>query len=325
MCEEVELDFHTHLFHSGGFEPRQAADALKEFGVAAIVNLCGLHGERLEKSLALTAGCGPQLVTFGAVDVTRLDEPGFHRYVSDSIGASKRAGMRGLKFFKSLGLGLRDSSGQRIRPDSSRLKPVWDTAAELQLPVLIHIADPIAFFRPADGTNERLEELGAHPDWSFCGPEDFSFPELIEMQEALLANNPDTTFVVAHVGSASEDLALVSGQLRRHPNMYVDIAARISELGRQPYSARRFFEEHQDRILFGTDIMEHSITGGGCGDHYPYYYRFLETMDEHFDYSPSPGQGRWRIYGIGLPDGILEKVYHGNALRLVPELAGALG
>jgi predicted TIM-barrel fold metal-dependent hydrolase len=104
--------------------------------------------------------------------------------------------------------------------------------------------------------------------------------------------------------------------------MYVELGARIGELGRQPRTARRFFEKYQDRILFGTDAVPRGtetpqqIFGD---DLYRIYYRFLETEDEYFDYAPAsvPPQGRWRIYGLGLPDPILRKVYHENADRLL--------
>ena len=178
--------------------------------------------------------------------------------------------------------------------------------------MLFHIADPVAFFRPIDRFNERYEELGAHPDWSFCSPELYSFEQLMDMQENLISSYPDTTFVIAHGGSYSENLGYVGGQLDKYPNMYIDIAARIAEFGRQPYASRKFFSKYADRILFGTDSTP-------LGMDYPTYYRFLETWDEYFDYSHSeiPNQGRWKIYGVGLEDQVLEKIYQLNAGKLL--------
>ena len=187
------------------------------------------------------------------------------------------------------------------------------------MPVAIHISDPEAFFLPIDRFNERWEELHAHPSWSFHGKD---FPSNRELQEArrnVMRKHPGTQFVCLHVAD-SEDLPYVSECLDSHPNMHVDIAARIGELGRQPRTARRFFEKYQDRILFGTDATPH-------GDEFPQqvfndqlyeiYYRFLETDDEYFDYAPAkiPPQGRWRIYGINLPEPVLRKVYFENAAR----------
>jgi predicted TIM-barrel fold metal-dependent hydrolase len=121
-------------------------------------------------------------------------------------------------------------------------------------------------------------------------------------------------FIGAHVGCAAEDLARVSTILERAPNFHVDIGARIGELGRQPYTARAFIERWADRVVFGTDMAPDPAW-------YTVYYRFLQTRDESFAYDADPdkppSQGRWRIHGLGLPDGVLRKVYRENALRLI--------
>jgi predicted TIM-barrel fold metal-dependent hydrolase len=182
----------------------------------------------------------------------------------------------------------------------------------LGIPVTIHIADPVAFFDPLDEYNERWEELHANPDWHFPSPPYPPFLTILEQFANLVTRHPRTTFIGAHVGCYAENLAWVGNLLDRAPNFYVDISARISELGRQPYTARRFFIEYADRILFGTDM-------GPDPEAYRIYYRFLETDDEYFNYGLSeiPGQGRWRIYGLHLPDVVLEKVYFQNAVRLL--------
>jgi Predicted metal-dependent hydrolase of the TIM-barrel fold len=316
------VDFHTHYgmkYWSGANECdiKRELDKLKSLGVTAIVNLCRVWEESLDVTLDFFSRYEKFIYTFGSVDVTRIDEPGFSEYASDTVRAGYRKGMRGVKFFKELGLKYRDKNGNLIRVDDKRLKPIWDTAAELDIPVLIHIADPVAFFKPVDGNNERFEELDRHPSWSYadlCYPR---FEELMEMQENLLFSNPGTKFVIPHVGSFSERLDLVSEQLDRYGNMYVDISARISELGRQPYTVREFMLRHQERILFGTD-------NNPLEKNNQYYYRFLETKDEYFDYSSDMLQGRWKIYGIGLPDDALRKIYHQNALKLIPELSECL-
>jgi predicted TIM-barrel fold metal-dependent hydrolase len=212
-------------------------------------------------------------------------------------------------------LGERDGSGL-FRParglpiDDPRLGVIWETAAELGMPVLVHIGDPRAFFRPVDARNERYEELVQHPEWQYAGPGLYAFEELLDMQERLLAANPRTSFVIPHGGSWPENLAWVDGALGRHPNMSIDISERIAEFGRAPYSARAFFIKHQDRILFGTDAWP-----GGMARRYEPYFRFLETFDEYFDHGPY--NTRWKIYGIGLPAPALEKIYRLNAERLL--------
>lgn len=316
------FDIHAHfgsLVMGDGYESMydtaEVVSRLKDLGIKKIINLDGWWGSQLDRMLAKIHPFEDFIQTFGCIDPSRLDEPGFEDYVRQTLKDSVQKGIKGLKFWKNISLALKDKKGKYIPIDDDRLKVIWQTAAELKLPVLIHIADPVAFFKPIDEFNERYEELGAHPDWSFYGPQYYSFDELMKMQENLIAGNPDTTFIVAHLGSYSENIGAVSKWLDKYSNMYVDIAARISELGRQPYSSKRFFERYQDRILFGVDFTP--VVRGF--EFYPPCYRFLETMDEYFNYSPLtiPDQGRWKIYGIGLEDSILEKVYYKNAEKLL--------
>jgi len=199
---------------------------------------------------------------------------------------------------------------------------MWEACAGFKMPVAIHISDPEAFFLPIDRFNERFEELNNHPDWSFYDHDFPSFQELIEARNRMFARHPKTTFIALHVGHNAENLAAVSECLDRLPNMYVELAARIGELGRQPRTARKFFEKYQDRIMFGTDAVPNGKETPQqilSPKLYEIYYRFLETEDEYFDYAPAPKppQGRWQIYGLGLPESILRKVYHQNAERVL--------
>lgn len=313
------IDIHSHFGKlllgddfADKYDTGEVVECLKQNGIKRIVNLDGFWGSTLDNMLKKIHPYEDFILTFGAVDVTRLEEKDFEKYVYKTLQESKRKGISGLKFWKIIGLVLKDSKNKFIRIDDERLKVIWETAAELKLPVLFHIADPTAFFKPIDRYNERYEELLEHPDWSFCDPGLYSFEQLMEMQENLLANNPETTFIVAHGGSCTENLGFVGKCLDKYPNMNIDIAARISEFGRQPYTSRKFFSKYADRILFGTDATP-------LDTNYPVNYRFLETWDEYFDYSASqiPPQGRWKIYGIGLEDKVLEKIYHLNAEKLL--------
>ncbi|HVF26870.1 MAG TPA: amidohydrolase family protein, partial [Pyrinomonadaceae bacterium] len=239
------------------------------------------------------------------------------------IARAKEVGAKGLKLTKTLGLYLREqvTTGPLVKVDDRRLDLMWEAAGALKMPVAIHTSDPEAFFLPIDQSNERFEELNAHPDWSFHGKDFPSNRELHEARNRVVARHRRTQFVVLHVGNA-EDLGWVSEWLDRYPNMHVEIGARIGELGRQPRASRKFFDKYQDRILFGTDAVPRGFETPQqiFGDElYEIYYRFLETEDEYFDYAPAPKppQGRWRIYGLGLPETILRKVYWENAARLL--------
>jgi predicted TIM-barrel fold metal-dependent hydrolase len=329
------VDAHNHLGTPFGGEwagrsPAELTDVLDESGVDLLVDLDGGQGDDLARHLDRWAAVIPDRVRVLAglgYDAWRSD-PAFGESEAAALRRSVEAGAAGLKVWKALGLTARDPSGRLVPVDDSRLNPLWQAAAELGVPVVIHVADPIAFFQPLDETNERWEELQAHPDWHFWptrpaddpdGPGFPSFDELLAGLDRVLDRHPETTFIGAHVGCAPEDLALVGGMLERHPRFHVDIAARIAELGRQPYTARSFFVRWSDRILFGTDL-------GPDPDMYAIHYRFLETTDESFDYSTEdvPPQGRWQIHGLGLPRDVLQRVYRDNALRLLgPAGSGA--
>jgi predicted TIM-barrel fold metal-dependent hydrolase len=224
---------------------------------------------------------------------------------------SFQAGAKGLKFHKTLGLRYRYKNGKSMAVDDPKLEPIWELCAKYKRPVMIHTADPAAFFTPLDRFNERWHELNSHPEWLFYGPQFTPRIELLAQLNRVIARHPKTTFICAHFGNNAEDIASVSKCLDQYPNMYIDIDARISELGRRPYSARRFFLKYQDRVMFGTDTTPKR-------EAFRIYYRFLETDDEYFDAAPSHDrQGFWMIYGVFLTKGVLAKLYHKNAERLL--------
>jgi len=241
------------------------------------------------------------------------NQVGFVRTTVEQLKAAKEKGIIGLKFFKHFGLRYKNADGSLVKIDDPRFDPIWKTCGELGLPVIIHTADPIAFFQPIDEKNERWEELSRHPSWSFYGDEFPSREELLAARNRVIERHPKTTFIGAHFANNSEDLATVGKWLDKYPNLVIEFASRINELGRQPYTARKFFMKYQDRILFGTD-------GPWPALRLSYYWRFLETYDENFPYSEKspPPQGLWRIHGIGLPDEVLKKIYHENAMRVIP-------
>jgi predicted TIM-barrel fold metal-dependent hydrolase len=326
------VDAHTHLTSSRRSgetrvlaTPEEVLAVMDRRGIRTMINLTGGSGDFLAETIKRFDRAHPgRFVTFTEPSWSRASEPGYATWQAAEVARAKQAGARGLKVLKTLGLYLRDGgpTGTLVAIDDPRFDPMWDACGSLGLPVAIHTADPEAFFVPTDRFNERYEELANHPDWAFNTPGFPSFLELLSACDRVFQRHPKTTFLALHVGHNAENLALVSERLDKSRNMYVELGARIGELGRQPRAARRFFEKYQDRILFGTDAVPRGtetpqqIFGD---DLYRIYYRFLETEDEYFDYAPAPvpPQGRWRIYGLGLPDPILRKVYHENADRLL--------
>jgi predicted TIM-barrel fold metal-dependent hydrolase len=303
------IDYHNHL---DSMDPSAVLRVMDECGVECVVNITMRTGKAgIEMLRRFREASRERFATIAWMDWSGVEREDFVRVSLDRLERLVEHGACGIKFWKDLGLSVRDRNGELLRVDDDRLAPLFDRAGELKIPVMFHTADPSAFFRPIDGENERYEELAAHPDWSFHGAQ-FGNRELLAQRDRVIGRHPRTTFVCAHMAESSEDLAYVARLLEANPNAYVDISARASELGRQPYTARRFFLEFADRILFGTDLLP-------APEMYRLYYRFLETEDEYFEYpSHASRQGRWNIYGLHLPDDVLEKVYRRNALRLLP-------
>jgi predicted TIM-barrel fold metal-dependent hydrolase len=335
------IDIHTHLGWSRKwdagvpisedvefFAPAEALlPVMERKNLAVMVNLTGGHGTGIEHSIkAFDRKYPGRFISFTELSYSRVAEPNYSAFQADQIVRAKAAGARGLKVLKTLGLYLREqvTRGPLLKVDDRRFDATWEACGVLGVPVAIHVADPEAFFLSIDRFNERFEELNNHPDWSFHAHDFPQFGELLAALYRVVQRHPRTQFIALHVGCNAENLAYVSEQLGRFSNLYVETGARIGELGRQPRAARKFFDRYQDRILFGTDAVPppagkdfpQQVFGEQL---YEIYYRFLETEDDYFDYAPAaiPPQGRWRIYGIGLPDPILRKVYHDNAARLL--------
>jgi len=333
------IDVHTHLSFAAKSAkgvplspertwlttPEEALGVMDRKNLRILINLTGGQAGGLRDAVARFDRAHPgRFLTFTEPWWSRASEPGYPQFQADELQRAHSDGARGLKVLKTLGLYLRErtTEGPLVKIDDRRFDPMWEACGALKMPVAIHISDPEAFFLPIDRFNERWEELHNHPDWSFHGADFPSNQQLLDARNRMFARHPRTQFVALHVGNDSENLAYVSECMDKFPNMHVELAARIGELGRQPRASKKFFDKYQDRIMFGTDATPH-------GDKFPQqvysdalyeiYFRFLETEDEYFNYAPSeiPPQGRWRIYGLGLSDAVLKKVYYENAVRLL--------
>jgi len=322
------IDIHWHLESQiPAITPERLVQAMDAAGVAKIADLGGLP--QLFKLAASTfaARYPDRFILFVKPDMAAAvsDPNGLESGVAAQVRWIEEAaalGAQGMKISKSLGMGQFDREGRLLAVDDPRLDPLWAKAGQLGMPVLIHTADTEAFFHPADARNERYEEMLGNPEWSRYGKLP-SRDELFAQRERLLVRHPGTNFIGAHMGMQEDDLAKVGALLDRYPNYFVDIAAVVHALGRQPVTARSFFIRYQDRIVFGTD--------GGYGlvaqqpgwtpeRLFQSYFEFLETSNEYVEYPMwgAHNQGRWRIYGLDLPAEVLEKIYVRNAERLIP-------
>lgn len=308
------IDVHNHVNDpvriGDQMPPEDVVAVMNRVNVRTIVILTGMWGEKLQNLINQMVKPYPgRFIVFTQIDWSKIDDPNFTQEMVAQLDDGVRRGARGLKLLKDLGLGVRDKSGKLIAVDDSRLDPIWEECGRLGIPVFIHTGDPEAFFHPIDGRNERYEELIEHPDWSFYGTQFPSLQALLEARNRVFSRHPKTTFVSLHMGWP-ENLPWVARMLDEHPNVMVEFGAREAELGRQPRQAHDFFLKYQDRIMFGTDAEVKD-------EMYRNYFRWLESADESFDYWDAPGQGRWEIYGLNLPDPVLEKIYHKNAERVL--------
>lgn len=314
------IDVHTHTNDAAGIgdrvDPAELVARMDRLNLKTIVILTGMWGDKLQIIIDTMVKPYPgRFVVFTQLDWSKINEPNFGDLMVRQVRDSVDRGARGLKVLKELGLGVRDSAGKLIRIDDPRLDAVWEECGRLGIPVFIHTADPEAFFYPIDSTNERYEELIEHPDWSFYGGDYPSLRELLAQRDRMFAKHPRTAFVALHFGSWPENLDFVEKTLQKFPNVMIETGAREGEIGRQPRRTRQLFMKYSDRIMFGTDE-------GADESMYKNYFRWLETEDEYFPYAQYPAQGRWMIYGLGLPADALEKVYHRNAEELFARFRG---
>jgi predicted TIM-barrel fold metal-dependent hydrolase len=309
------IDVHNHVNDPGGVHGEEipAAEVVKgmdQANVRKVVILTGMWGDKLQGVLDKMVKPYPdRFMVFTQMDWSKIDDANFSAEMVAQLDDAVKRGARGLKVLKDWGLGVKDKSGKLVAIDDPRMDPVWEECGRLGIPVAIHSTDPEAFFTPVDAKNERYEELMQNPSWSFYGP---AFPgkqALLEQRNQVFARHPGTTFIALHVANWPENLDAVSAWLQKYPNVYVEFGAREAELGRQPRRAAKFFAQFQDRVLFGTDAEP-------LPEMYANYFRWMETPDDYFPYWGYPGQGRWMIYGMELPDAVLEKVYHGNAEKI---------
>lgn len=329
------IDAHTHL---SPFAIPVIRRIMDENGIEVMVNLSG--GNQADRGLDLSLKMSRVLQ--GRVfhcynpDWSRVDEPDFAVVEALRLQDAVSRGFVCLKISKALGLYVRTDNGVLLAVDDPMLDPLWEAAGRLDIPVYQHVADPKAFFEPMDERNERYDELRLHPHWSFHGGDWPSWSEMLDAFERLVSRHPETTFIGVHFGNAAEEPERVARMLDAYPNYFIDIAARVPEFGRHdPDRMRDFFIKYQDRILFGTDIgisPRHLMLGSSGEDEpttddarrfYATHFRYFETRDRQMDH-PTPIQGRWKIDAIGLPGEVLDKLYRGNALRLLrPPLPSA--
>jgi predicted TIM-barrel fold metal-dependent hydrolase len=306
------VDIHGHQNLSMNDAALAALVAqMDHMGLRTMNNLSGGSGEELKAQVRNVRAKYPgRFTVFANIDWGRINEPNFAQNAAAQLERDvKEGGAAGLKIFKNLGMDTYWADGSRVRTDDPRLAPIWDKAGALGIPVLIHTAEPPAFFLPVDKHNERYLELTQFPGRTRPPDKYPPFDSLIAEQHRMFKRHSKTTFISAHLSWLGQDLGRLSRTLDTIPNMNVEVAAALYEIGRQPRAGRAFFTKYQDRILMGKDTF-------GGEDEYAVYFRIFETNDEYFPWYRRR-HAFWGMYGLGLPDSVLKKVYYKNALRIV--------
>ena len=307
------IDFHGHPPSLTGPGPvNVVGDSMSPLNLQVMVNANSTPGDQLKTSLdAIRASrYKDRMVMFTGLDLRNVG-PGSGRRIAAQLETDIKAGALGVgEIMKNFGLSNKKADGTRLKLDDPELDPVWEKAADLKIPVFIHVADPSEFFQPIDYKNERWLELALYQDRRYQDRSRFpTFEELMAERDRLFAKHPRTTWVLAHLGWHANDLARLGKMFDQMPNVYSEVGAVLYDIGRQPRMAHEFFIKYQDRILFGKDSYQ--------PDEYPYYWRVFETNDEYFDYYRDY-HAFWKMYGIGLPDQVLKKLYYQNAMRITP-------
>ena len=318
------IDVHSHLWNMPLMDLNELIAEMDEINMGYIVNLSGSgFGPQAAKDLYFEKSTENikenqpgRIGLFVNVDFNSID---LENHIENQVSIIRDAvtkGAIGLKVYKSLGLTNKDSKGNRVAVDDERLGPIWEVCGELGIPILIHSADPFQFWQDKDGQNERWFELKEKPN-RYYGDSDFipPFEDIIKEQHTIFERHKKTTFINAHLGWMGNDLKRLGEHLDRYPNVVTEFGAVIAELGRQPKTARQFFIDYQDRIMFGKDSYNK--------EEFYTYFRVLESDDEYFSYFRKR-QAFWKMYGLNLPDEVLKKVYYKNALNLFPSIDKSL-
>lgn len=304
------IDVHNHQWRMATQDVSETTAEMNELNMAVMVNLSGRSGETLKAAVENVRQNAPnRFIQFANISFENIDKPGWTEKTVKQLVQDYNNGARGLKIFKNLGLTAKDSKGNRIPVDDPRIDPVWAKCGELGIPVLIHTGEPAVFWDPIDKYNERWLEMKQYPN-RHRNPDEYpSWEKVMSEQWNVFRKHPETNFINAHLGWMGNNLSRVGELMKEFPNMYTEIGAVLAELGRQPHFARQFFIKYQDRIMFGKDSWR--------PEEYYVYFRVLETSDEYFDYYRKR-HAFWKMYGLNLPDDVLQKVYYKNALTIIP-------
>jgi uncharacterized protein len=297
------IDVHAHVNASTPEEVAQWVKTMDEVGVEMTVVLTGATGAEFDRLVDLYLKKYPaRFQLWCGMDRSAIGKPEFGKQAAAELERCYKMGARGIGEIMEKGGGFSRNPNDKIHPDDPRCDAFWQKAAELKMPVSIHIADHPSCWTPLDNYQERSP---SYQNYNQVGKDVLSYEECLNMMERMLARHPKTIFIACHLANEGNDLNELSKRLDKHPNLFLDISARDYEVGRTPKAASKFLAKYPERVLFGTDLNR-------AKEMYQGWWRLFETADEYI-----PGRVWWMLYGLELPDKILDHLYRTNAKKIL--------
>jgi predicted TIM-barrel fold metal-dependent hydrolase len=305
------IDMHTHPYAKTDEALANWVKTMDLVGIEKSIILTYSTGARFDSIYSHYARFGDRFEVWCGFDYTGNTQPGWSEKAVKELERCYRVGARGVGELGDKGLGelySHPTPGYGIHLDDLRLKPLLQKCGALKMPVSIHVAEPYWMYEPMDSTNDGL--MNAFK-WKIDKSKNgiLSHAQLVQTLENAVAQNPQTTFIACHLANCEYNLEILGSMLDKYPNLFADIAARYAEIAPIPRYMQSFFQKHQDKLVYGTDM-------GFDPAMYAATFRILETLDEHFYLTELSGY-HWPCNGFGLDDRVLKKVYHGNASRIL--------
>ena len=305
------IDVHSHPYAKSESEIEEWINTMDKAGIEKTILLTYQTGAAFDSIYEVYSKYGDRFEVWCGIDYTGYDQPGWTDKAIKELLRCYNKGARGVGELGDKGEGLsysQPTAAKGMHIDDDRMAPLLKKCGELGMPVNIHVAEPFWMYQPIDKHNDGLMNA---KKWQIDTIKN-NIPghaALLKTLENAVSSNPQTIFIACHFANTSYNLQILGNLLKKFPNLYADISARYAETATIPRYVRKFYEEHQDRLLYGTDM-------GMSPSMYTTTFRILETEDEHF-YQKDLFSYHWALNGFGLSNNVLKKIYYENAKRIL--------
>lgn len=300
------VDMHSHDFAKTDEEVAEWVKTMDQAGIEKTIILSGAVGTRFDSIYLKYAKYADRFEVWCGFDINGFKEPGWTEKTVKELERCIKMGAKGIGEMSDKGFGLRYPGGFGPHIDDPAMKPLLKRCGELNIPINIHVAEPLWMYLPMDSTNDGLMNAWT---WRIDSTQKgiLGHAALIKTLDNAVRDNPNTTFIACHYANCEYDLSILGSLLDKYKNLYADASARFGETSPIPRYMAAFYEKYQDKLLYGTDNLPESHM-------YEITFRILETLDEHFYYYRFY---HWPSHGWGLNDDILKKVYQENAKKIL--------